>query len=60
MVQLDNDDEIGHLLGMYGSVKAESEGQRTITRAELTAFLCLSKRAIGPVRVHVKHKRIID
>ena len=55
MVQLDNDDEIGHLLGMYGSVKAESEGQRTITRAELTAFLCLSKRAI-----HVKNKRIID
>ena len=34
VVQLDYDEEIGPLLGMYGSV----EVQRTIKRAELTAF----------------------
>ena len=36
---------------MYGSVEAEIEVHRTIKRAELTAFLCLLKRVIGPVRV---------
>ena len=36
-----------------GSMEAEFEVKRTIKRAELTAFLCLLKRLIGPVKVHV-------
>ena len=35
MVQLDSDEEVGPLHGMYGSVEAEFEVQRTIKRAEL-------------------------
>ena len=50
----------GPLLGMYGSVEAEFEVLRTIKRAELTAFLCLLKRANGPVRVLVDNKGNID
>ena len=60
LVQLDYDEEMGPLLGMYGPVEAEYEVQRTIKRAELTAFFCLLKRVIGPVRVHVDNKGIID
>ena len=29
-------------------------------RAELTAFSCLLKRVIGPVRVHVDNNGVID
>ena len=36
----------GPLHGMYGSVEAELEVQRTIKGAELTAFLCLLNRVI--------------
>ena len=39
---------------------AELEVQRTIKRAELTAFLCLLKRVVGPIKVHVGNKGIID
>ena len=48
--------------GMYGSMEAEFEVQRTIKRAELelTAFLCLLKKVIGPIEVHVDNKGIID
>ena len=45
VVQLDCDDEMGPLLGMYGSVEADFEVQRTIKRAELTAFSCLSQES---------------
>ena len=38
MVRLDYDDEMEPLHGMYGSVEAEFEVQRTIKSAELTAF----------------------
>ena len=44
VVQLDYDEEMGPLYGMYGSMKAEFDVQRTIKRAELTAFLCLLKK----------------
>ena len=40
VVQLVYDENMGPLHGMYGSVEAEVEVQRTIKRAELTAFLC--------------------
>ena len=45
---------------MYGSIEAELEVQRTIKRAELTAFLCLFKKVTGPIKVHVDNKGIID
>ena len=61
-VRLDYDEEMGPLRAVYGSMEAEFEVQRTIKRAELTAFLCLLmiKRVIGPVIVHVDNKGIID
>ena len=56
MVQLDYDEEMEPLSGMYGSMEAEYEVQRTIKRAELTAFLCLLKKVIGSIKVHVDNK----
>ena len=44
---------------MYGSVEAEFEVQRTIKRAEL-AFSCLLNRVIGPIKVYVDNKGIIN
>ena len=38
VVQLDYDEEMEHLQGMYGSVEAGFEVQRTVKRADLTAF----------------------
>ena len=40
VVRLDHDEELGPTLGMYRSVEAEFEVQRTIKRAELTAGNC--------------------
>ena len=51
---------VGPLHGMYGSMAAEFEVQRTIKKAEMTAFLCLLKRVIGPTRAHVDNKGIVD
>ena len=59
VVQLDCDEELGPLHGMYGSVDAELEVQRTTKRAELTAFLCLLKKVIGSTKVHVDNKGIM-
>ena len=59
VVQLD-DEELGPLHVMYGSMEAEFEVQRTIKRAELTAFLCLLKDVVGPIKVHVDNKGILD
>ena len=47
VVQLDYE-EMKPLHGMYGSMEAVLEVQRTIKRAELTANLCLLKKVIGP------------
>ena len=60
MVQLDYEEEMGPLYGMYGSMEAEYEVERTIKRAELTAFLCLLRKVIGPIKVHVDNKGIVD
>ena len=60
LVRLDHDEEMGPLRGMYGSMEAELEVQRTIKRAELTAFFCLLKKVIGLIKVHVDNKGIID
>ena len=43
--------------GMYGTLGAEPEVQRTIKRAELTALLFLLRKAIGPTVVHADKKR---
>ena len=48
VVQLDYDEEMGPLHGMYGSVEADIEVQRTIKRAELMAFFCFLKRGSMP------------
>ena len=50
VVQLDYDQEMGPLHGMYDSMEAEYEVQRTIKRAELTAFLCLLGKVCGPIK----------
>ena len=60
VVQLNYDEEVGPLHGMYDSMEAELEVQRTIKRAELTAFLCFLKKSDGPIKVHVDNKGIID
>ena len=60
VVQLDYDEEMGLLHGMYGSMEAELEVQRTIKSAEMTAFLCLPKKVIGPIKVRVDNRGIID
>ena len=56
MVQLDYGEEMGPLHEM----EAEKEVQRTIKRAELTAFLCFLRKVSGPIQVHVGNKGIID
>ena len=60
VVQLDYDEEMVPLHGMYGSMDAEYEVQRTIKRAELAAFLCLLGKVCGPIKIHVDNKGIID
>ena len=60
VVQLDYDEEMGPLHGMYGLMEAEFEVQRTVERAELTAFLCFLRKLSGPVKVLVDNERIID
>ena len=41
-------------------MEAEFEVQRTIKRAELTAFSCLLRKVRGPIKIHVDNKGIID
>ena len=60
VVQLDLDEELGPLHGMYGLMEAEFEFQRTMKRAELTAFLCLLKNVIGSIKLHVGNTRIVE
>ena len=49
--QLDHDDEMGPMRGMYGTPDAELEVQRTFQRAELTAVLFFLRWLLtGPER----------
>ena len=59
VVQLD-DEGMVPMHGMYGKLQANLEEQRTIKRAELTAFFCLLRKAVGPTMVHVDTKGLID
>ena len=58
VVQLDYDEEMVPLDGVY--VSNGYEVQPTMKRAELTAFLCLLKKVIGPIKVHVVNQGTID
>ena len=60
VVQLDYDEEMGPLYGCMAQWRQNLRFRRTIKRAELTACVCLLKRVIGPIKVHVGHKGIID
>ena len=60
VAHLDYDEELVPLRWMYGSMEAKYEVQRTIRRAELTAFLCLLKKVTEPIKVRVDNKGIID
>ena len=46
--------------GMYGTLEAELEVQRTIKRAEVAAFFSLPRKPIGPAVVHVDNKGIVE
>ena len=54
----DYDEELGPLHGMCGSMEAALAVQRTIKKANLTAFLCHRKKLMGPVKVHVDNEGI--
>ena len=60
VVQLDHDEERGPMHGRYGTLDAEFEVQRTMGRAEFTAFLCLFRKVIGPTMVRVDSRGIFD
>ena len=60
VVHLDRDEEMGPNHGMYGTLDAELEVQRTTRRADLTAFVCFLRKAVGPTMVHVDNKGITD
>ena len=51
---------MGPLHGMYGSMEAGYEVQRSIKRAKLTAFPCFLRKVSRPIKVHVDNKGIID
>ena len=57
LVQLDHDEELGPMHGMYGTLDAEFAVQRTIKRAELTPLLCLLRKADGPTLVLVRKQK---
>ena len=47
------------IVGLRGRDGALAWDQRTIKRAELTAFLCLLRKVCGPIKVHLDIKGII-
>ena len=59
VVQLDYDEEIGLLHGIYGSMEAALEVQRANKRAGLTAFLCLSKKCLDLSRCMSTTKELL-
>ena len=59
VVQLGCDEEMEPMHGMYGTLDSELEVQRTTKRDEMTAFLCLFGRIIGPTTTHAENKGIL-
>ena len=60
VVQLDHDEKMVPMHGMYGTLEADLEAMRTTKRPDLTAFFCLLRRIIGPTTAHVDNKGILD
>ena len=58
--QLDHDEEMGPMHGMYGTLDTKLEVQCTNKRAALTAFLCFLMKTCGPTMVHVDNKRVMN
>ena len=56
----DRDEEIEPMYGMCGSLDAEFEEQRTIKRAELTAFFSLLTRIVGPTTARQWRQEVKD
>ena len=59
-MELDHDEKMGPMHGMYGTLDAELEVQRTIKRAELTAFWCLLRKVLVPRRCTLTTKVFFD
>ena len=57
VVESDHDEELGPLHEIYGAMDAEFEVQRTIKRAELTAFFCLLKKRYWTHQSACRQKR---
>ena len=49
-----------HCMACMAQWRQNFEVQRTIKRAELTAFLCFLRKVSGPIKIHVENKGIID
>ena len=60
VVQLDHDEDMVPMHGMYGALDPDLELQRTVKRVELTVFLGHFRRIVGPTTAHVDTKGIID
>ena len=60
VVQLDHDEDMEPMHGMYGALDPDLELQRTIKMAELTAFIRHFRRRVGPTTAHVENKGIIN
>ena len=58
--QLDHDEVMRPMHGMYETLDAELEAQRTVNRSVLAAFECLLTGVIGPTKVYVDNKGIVD
>ena len=56
VVQLDHDEEMRPMCGMYGTLDAELEVERMIKIADSTVFLCFLWKATGTTMVHVENK----
>ena len=59
VVPLDHDEEMGLMRCLHGTMEVWLKVQRTVNRAELTAFLYLLKGTIGPTTAHLDNKGII-
>ena len=60
MVQVDHDEEMVPMHGCTEHWDAQLEVPRTIKRVEVTAFLCLRRKAFGPTMANIDHEGIID
>ena len=60
VVQLDHDEDCWPMHGMHGTLDPDLELQRTVKRADLTAFIRHFGRIVDLATDHVDIKGIID